>query len=286
MVASRDRLKPMSALATAIDAAGEEAGCPENGHFGPALLAWLSHVTHFDHSVTFAYRGTARPPCLFETFNPAESHIFVALYQEGPYRLDPFYQTAVERRAGFWRMRELAPDRFYASEYFRTYYEKTGLAEEVGFFVPLDSGVTVVVSLMRLDKSKAFSAVQIRALRELAPVVLSLVRLAWADVAIEDPNAGQGNGGEHTRSEPDNPSQISALMTTDEDGNPLLTPREIEVVDLVLKGHSSDSIAALLGMTPGTVKVHRRNIYRKLHIRSQAELFAWFVANSGVAKGE
>ncbi|WP_346911883.1 LuxR C-terminal-related transcriptional regulator [uncultured Roseibium sp.] len=286
MVVSRDRTKPMAALAAAIDAAREEAESPGCGRFGPALLAWLSQITHFDHSVTFAYRGIARPPCLFETFNPAESHIFVALYQEGPYRLDPFYQTAVERRAGFWRMRELAPDRFYASEYFRTYYEKTGLAEEVGFFVPLESGVTVVVSLMRLDKSKAFSAVQIRALRELSPVVLSLVRLAWGNIAVDDPSNGQGVNGDHTQSEPDNPSQISALLTTDEDGNPLLTPREIEVVDLVLKGHSSDSIAALLGMTPGTVKVHRRNIYRKLHIRSQAELFAWFVANSGMAKGE
>ena len=42
---------------------------------------------------------------------------------------------------GVWRMRELAPDRFFSSEYVRSYYSKTRLAEEVGFFVTLDNGM-------------------------------------------------------------------------------------------------------------------------------------------------
>jgi len=56
-----------------------------------------------------------------------------------------------------------------------------------------------------------------------------------------------------------------------------LTSREKQVVDLVLHGHSTESIARALRIVPGIVKIHRRNIYRKLKIKSQAGLFARFV---------
>lgn len=39
---------------------------------------------------------------------------------------------------------------------------------------------------------------------------------------------------------------------------------------------SSDSIAKDLGITVGTVRIHRRNIYAKLQISSQQELFSIF----------
>ncbi|SON56755.1 Transcriptional regulatory protein UhpA [Hartmannibacter diazotrophicus] len=268
------RLEPSARLADVIVAL---SGADPSA-FGPALLAWFSEAIRFDHSVVFAYRGDARPPCLFETFNRQDSHVFVALYQDGPYRLDPFCQTALARRSGFWRMRELAPDRFYASEYFRTYYEKTGLAEEVGFFVPMESGVTVVLSLMRLKRSRAFSAVEIRELRRAAPLVMSLVRLAWGDTEVPEQRVGMPDlSGQHASREEDLGVRAAEPPVMEKS---LLTTRESQVVDLVLQGHSSDSIADRLGMTPGTVKVHRRNIYRKLHISSQAELFAWFVAQN------
>ena len=46
------------------------------------------------------------------------------------------------------------------------------------------------------------------------------------------------------------------------------------VIALILQGHSNLSAALVLGVARQTVKVHRRNIYRKLMITSQAELFA------------
>ena len=56
-----------------------------------------------------------------------------------------------------------------------------------------------------------------------------------------------------------------------------LTPRETQVVAQVLEGHSSDSIAKDLGISVGTVRIHRRNIYAKLQISSQQELFSIFL---------
>ena len=43
---------------------------------------------------------------------------------------------------------------------------------------------------------------------------------------------------------------------------------------LILRGHSTVSIALRLGISPQTVKVLRRQLYRKCAISSQAELFA------------
>ena len=37
------------------------------------------------------------------------------------------------------------------------------------------------------------------------------------------------------------------------------------------------STGEVLGITPGTVKIHRKNIYAKLGISSQAELFNRFI---------
>ena len=57
----------------------------------------------------------------------------------------------------------------------------------------------------------------------------------------------------------------------------ILTNREQDVVKLILIGHSSNSIAAKLCVSLSTIKTHRRNIYSKLKISSQAELFNLFL---------
>lgn len=53
-----------------------------------------------------------------------------------------------------------------------------------------------------------------------------------------------------------------------------LTEREVQVAQLILTGHGSEAIGLKLNLALPTVKTHRRNIYRKLGISSQAELFA------------
>jgi DNA-binding CsgD family transcriptional regulator len=60
-------------------------------------------------------------------------------------------------------------------------------------------------------------------------------------------------------------------------GSGVLTDREMEVVQLILVGHSSASIALQLVVSISTIKTHRRNIYGKLEISSQAELFSLFL---------
>ncbi|MFU8776974.1 MAG: helix-turn-helix domain-containing protein, partial [Roseovarius sp.] len=78
-----------------------------------------------------------------------------------------------------------------------------------------------------------------------------------------------GRGGETESAGRDLVQARLALFGTDQ-----LSPREAEVIQLVLQGHSTPGIAIQLGLAEGTVKVHRRHAYAKLGISSQAELFS------------
>lgn len=51
-----------------------------------------------------------------------------------------------------------------------------------------------------------------------------------------------------------------------------LTPREREVMDYVVQGHSSKTIAGQLGISPKTVDIHRARILHKLGASSVANL--------------
>jgi DNA-binding CsgD family transcriptional regulator len=66
---------------------------------------------------------------------------------------------------------------------------------------------------------------------------------------------------------------------------PRITPRETQVVAQVLEGHSSESISKSLGISTGTVRIHRRNIYAKLDISSQQELFSIFFQKIRTVRG-
>lgn len=242
----------------------------DDAEVGETLHRMLRALVRIDHLVIFAYRGKERPIDLYDTFNAQERIVFVTLYQAGPYLLDPFFHTAIQRRTGVFRMRELAPDRFFSSEYHRTYYIQTGLAEEVGFFIPLDDEITVVLSLMRSEKTGPFPPSEFALIRKAEPLVSAMVRQFWSQIAprFDAAKTGKRRGRKAEASRP-------PVDTVWRDLN--LTSREAAIVELVLQGHSSESIGLRLGISTGTVKVHRRNVYRKLGISSQIQLLSIYL---------
>jgi DNA-binding NarL/FixJ family response regulator len=50
-----------------------------------------------------------------------------------------------------------------------------------------------------------------------------------------------------------------------------LTPRELEVLRLIARGHSNADIAAELVTSMATVKTHVNRIFRKLGVRERAQ---------------
>ncbi len=232
------------------------------------LVELLRQVAPFTFTVMFGYQGTACPIDLHDDFPQGKRRIFVTDYQAGPYLLDPFYQAAIRPAApGLYRLRDIAPDRFYQGEYFRNYYVQTGLAEEIGYVVDLPNGATVVLSLMRAEKP--FLQKEFVALAAMFPMVAAVARRQWASLPHkfgEDGGAAGHQGLQH---------RVAYVFSSFGDG--ILTPREREVVEFTLKGHSAESVGQLLGISPGTARIHRRNIYAKLRINSQGELFSRFL---------
>ncbi len=58
----------------------------------------------------------------------------------------------------------------------------------------------------------------------------------------------------------------------------VLSNRGREVISLILKGHSSESIGLILGISITTVKSHRKLSYQKLNISTQAELMSLYLS--------
>jgi DNA-binding CsgD family transcriptional regulator len=251
----------MEATGHLISSIGEET-------FAASLSNALKEIAQFDFTVVFGYLGTAQPLDLYDDFPRGKWKIFVEDYQAGPYLLDPFYLASTKPvESGLYRLRDLAPDRFYQSEYFRNYYAQTGLAEEIAFFINLPDVAVVIVSLMRTRKS--FTSKEVRDLGRYLPVVLAACYKNWFDLASK---FGVSSSEERTGGR-----SWSLELALEKFGKDLLTPREREVVEFTLKGHSAVAVGRILQISPGTVRIHRRNIYSKLRIRSQGELFSGFI---------
>ncbi len=51
-----------------------------------------------------------------------------------------------------------------------------------------------------------------------------------------------------------------------------LTPRELEVLELIAQDYTSKQLAQVLYISPETVKSHRRNLIRKLGVKTTGGL--------------
>jgi two-component system nitrate/nitrite response regulator NarL len=58
-----------------------------------------------------------------------------------------------------------------------------------------------------------------------------------------------------------------------------LSPREVEVLLLLVEGHSNKAIARILGVTETTVKIHLKNVFRKIKADSRTQAAIWALSN-------
>ncbi len=119
---------------------------------------------------------------------------------------------------------------------------------------------------------EAFSKRGIERLRHFRPVVEHLMRRQW-DAEPLGAREGASRG---------SPSFLTLDEALRRGEFRSLSAREREIVALILKGHSSKSVAEHLGIAVGTVKNHRKSIYRRLAISSQSALFSRFLRSIGL----
>ncbi len=195
-------------------------------------------------------------------------------YVRGTFLVDPFYDACLKGIAeGVHRMQDVAPDDFYSSIGRHPGYispcvspEPGVLSEEIGFFARTRGGAYIVLSLMRDGVEPPFSEDEMDRFREVAPLVCAAMRLQYRDkveVSSKDGNEAGWSFGE---------GDLNRVIAACANGH--VTPREAEVAALMLRGHSSGSVARELGISVSTVKIHRRNLYDKFGVSTQAAFFA------------
>ncbi|QXI30802.1 helix-turn-helix transcriptional regulator [Pseudomonas vanderleydeniana] len=228
-------------------------------------------------SVMISLERKDRPPQLLylqgipEEFRAA----LIERYFTAGYLLDPFC-LAVENglAEGFYPLAEIAPDDFFDSEYYRTYYLKLGCAEDSYYIVNLDEHSKISISLFQGLGAENLNAAQLSLLRAVEPMVRALVRefsgrgLQRHPLLFDPPAEGLVRDAEVSR-------RIQAAFSRF--GCQVLTEREREAAQMVLRGHSVKSTAREMNISPETVRMHRKNLYLKLGISSQSELFAQFI---------
>lgn len=241
-------------LGTTLDHLGD-------ARFWGVLIELMSNWVPFSNALVTLIPPSKPPQLLFEfdrevTLQPS----IVPQYLAGMYLLDPFLIAKKEYLSdGFYRLSDVAPDSFRESEYFLSYFKPAVGEGEVQFLVTLESGT---LSLSMGSKTP-FEQKDIGILCLIAPWILSMLRLQGKSIKV---------------------SQFSDLTLAEQVQDNLenfcigvLTSREVEIVQLILRGHSSKSIAHKVNISIETVKSHRRHIYSKLCIASQSELFSLFL---------
>ena len=252
-------------LAAVIEAIGSD-------QLGPALDALLRGKLPFEMSCGYLFQFNQPALLVHNGYNHSVTERTLNAYVRGGYLLDPFYVACVnEHPAGLWRMSELAPDSFFSSGFAISkdihpcVSSDYGTAvEEVGFIMPLRPQVAIVYSLMRNHSSGDFSAAEMGMLATMAPVLASVFgqhcRLRYADYLRDA--AAEGVVLED--------AFVEILQGQ-------LTETQRYIAKLLLQGHSNASIARQLNISDGTVKVHKHNIYQRLEISTNAELFRLFI---------
>ncbi|MDH4656381.1 LuxR C-terminal-related transcriptional regulator [Pseudomonas sp. JS3066] len=217
------------------------------------------------------------PRPLYQRGIPAEyREALTERYYARGYMLDPFCLALENGLAeGFYHLSEIAPDDFFNSEYYRTYYLKCGSVEDAHFIVDLGGQRKVSLCVYQGRSGARFSTAELDLLRAAQPLVRELIRQFDERGGLVRCLDGHGPAPMHSAPAAALNQQIrEAFMNF---GSDRLTEREREIAHLLLRGHSAKSSAKVLEISPETVRMHRKNLYTKLEISSQAELFALFI---------
>lgn len=226
---------------------------------GDALSALLNTIIDFDAIFLATFRRFAPPTVAYfvGTREPG------AHYQDGPYLLDPFYAYFLNGGSdGCYRLSDLAPDGFRRSEYFSTYYGGLNIGDELGLLATIDPMSCAHVSIVRRPDGAHFTTRDCKWLNAGCPLIREAMRRLNA--TLEPPTRHQSF------------VHDSLQHAYKSFGTSLLTEREHEVTQLLLRGNSAKSIARALLIANETVRNHLKRIYSKLGVTSQAELFALF----------
>jgi DNA-binding NarL/FixJ family response regulator len=130
---------------------------------------------------------------------------------------------------------------------YRDFYRLCEVDYQVAISVPAPGGGLIAVALNR--KAHDFAADDLELLDLLRTHIGQAAALAWL-------------------------TQPGPAEAADAAGNPVLTPRQARILQLVADGQSDRGIARTLGISTRTVQAHLQHSYRALDVTSRTEAVA------------
>jgi DNA-binding CsgD family transcriptional regulator len=235
----------------------------------------LSHLIEFiekwipvQHADILEFKKGLQPRSLKATAGGYDHDL--SKYLNGLYLLDPYYDLYENQdRTGIFKLNLEDWDNFSSTEDYKHYWRRFVGNNEVAGLYEIAEQHCIHVSFMIQTEDQ-----------QLVQDAVELMRLLESNFCIMFRNYFYSTGRQWITNEIDRReihTTVSAVL--ENFGSDVLSDREQEIVRLLLKGHSAKSIATLLDITAGTVSVHRSNIYQKLAVAGQGDLFSKFVAS-------
>ena len=237
------------------------------------LTAAVRTLVAFESAIWFINRRNLPPLHIYDTIKSAQDKKGITNYIRSTYLLNPFYNAFLRGiRGGVYRIATVAPDAYFKRAHFRHLKFQVNELEEIGYLtqdwppgraeiivaMEFPHGEMGELSMLQPVNKGGFAEADLRALESIQPFLAAAYARYWRRVRPKfvDPSA------------PERPSEPAEKA---------LTPREREIAYLILHGHSTPSISLHLRISETTVKTHRKNLYAKLGIASQYELFTMFM---------
>jgi len=252
---SIDKLQAWSnGLARMIEAMDE-------GSIPQRLCAALGDLVPIDFSGVFILRRDSAPIAILDDIPPGTETIS---YLESLYLLDPVFDHFLNGTLPTCALLDdICPDDFFESDYFLQYWSNVNIVSEFSINTHFDEDTVIHVPLSRIKGSQAFSQDDMDVLRAASPVVVATMRRFWEAHKANFESGASSADSFHTH--------LRYVM--DNFGCSLLTAREMDIMQLTMRGYSDKLSARQLDITPGTVRNHKKSIFNKLHVSSQGQVF-------------
>ncbi len=225
------------------------------------LCTAIGELVPVDFSGVFVLRRHSAPIAVLDDIPPGAEAVS---YLESLYLLDPVYDHFLRGTLpACTLLDDICPDDFFESDYFHKYWSNVNIVSEFSINTHYDEDTVVHVPLSRITGSEPFSAEDMEKLTAISPVVVATMRRFW-----ESQRAAFESGATEADS-----FHAHLRFVMDNFGCSLLTAREMDIMQLTMRGYSDKLSARELDITPGTVRNHKKSIFSKLHVSSQGQVF-------------
>lgn len=225
------------------------------------LCAAIGELVPVDFSGVFVLRRHSAPIAILDDIPPGTEAIS---YLESLYLLDPVFDHFLRGTLPTCALLDdICPDDFFESDYFLQYWSNVNIVSEYSINTHYDQDTVIHIPLSRIEGSKPFSKEDVELLATISSTVVATMRRFWKASKASFESGATRADSFHTH--------LRYVM--DNFGCSLLTAREMDIMQLTMRGYSDKLSARHLDITPGTVRNHKKSIFNKLHVSSQGQVF-------------